>query len=115
MGILKTIFGGGDVVNKGFQLIDELHTSDEEKAEAKIKLMKAYAPFRIAQRYLALIFSFNFTIAFQTALVMSVMGKDIEPVVKVATSFQLGYIVITIVLFYFGGGALEGVLKKAKR
>ena len=32
-GVLNNIFGSGDVVKKGLDLIDEAWTSDEEKAE----------------------------------------------------------------------------------
>lgn len=53
---------GGKAVEKGLDLIDDLYTSDEESADiirkdresaanAKIELMKAYAPFKLAQRY----------------------------------------------------------------
>ena len=55
MGILKTIFGSGDVISKGLELIDDMHTSDVEMVEARTKaktdLLAAYAPFKIAQRY----------------------------------------------------------------
>ena len=61
MNILKTIFGGGDIIKAGFDLIDNIHTSDAEAIEAKTKaktdLLTAYAPFKVAQRYIALIFT----------------------------------------------------------
>jgi len=39
MGILDTIFGGvGDLLNPVKDIVDDLHTSDEEKAAAKAKL-----------------------------------------------------------------------------
>ena len=57
MGILATILGSSGVVEKGMELIDKMHTSTEEeiaaKAKAKTDLLQAYAPFKIAQRYLA--------------------------------------------------------------
>ena len=47
MGILKTIFGSGDVISKGLELIDDMHTSDVEMVEARTKaktdLLAAYA------------------------------------------------------------------------
>ena len=36
LGILSNIFGSGDVVKKGLELIDEAWTSDEEKAENEV-------------------------------------------------------------------------------
>ena len=35
MGILSSILGNGDVLKKGMQLIDDMHTSDVEMVEAK--------------------------------------------------------------------------------
>ena len=37
MGVLSTIFGSGDVISKGMDLIDSFHTSDVEMIEAKTK------------------------------------------------------------------------------
>ena len=34
-GMLKTIFGSGDVISKGIDLIDGMHTSTEEEIKAK--------------------------------------------------------------------------------
>jgi len=49
--ILGKILGSGDVVQKGLQLIDDMHTSTEEeihaKSKAKTDLLQAYAPFKI--------------------------------------------------------------------
>jgi len=37
MGILSTILGSGDVLSKGLDLIDGMHTSETEAIEAKTK------------------------------------------------------------------------------
>ena len=54
---IGSILGNGDVLSKGMDLIDDAFESDEEQREsrtkAKIELMKAYAPFKVAQRWLA--------------------------------------------------------------
>ena len=74
MGILKTIFGSGDVISKGLELIDDMHTSDVEMVEARTKaktdLLAAYAPFKIAQRYLALMFGGSYVISFWLCIVL---------------------------------------------
>ena len=41
LGILSNIFGSGDVVKKGLDLIDEAWTSDEEKADNEVKIIEA--------------------------------------------------------------------------
>ena len=97
MGVLSTILGSGDVISKGLNLIDDMHTSKEEeivaKTKAKTDLLASYAPFKVAQRYLALIFGLTFVASY----------------VMVLALFML-----TIVGFYFGGGAFEGILDKRK-
>lgn len=119
MGILSTIFGTKDVISKGMDLIDSFHTSKTElieaKTAAKVKLMEAYAPFKIAQRYLALMFTATFISSFLLVLGMSMGGVGNVAVVKeILSEFYIGEIMLTIVLFYFGGGALEGAINSRK-
>jgi len=57
MGILSSLFGTGDIIEKGMDLIDKKFPSDIDKIEAKTKaktdLLTSYAPFKVAQRLLA--------------------------------------------------------------
>lgn len=120
LGILAKIFGSGDVISKGIDLIDNMHTSTEEeiiaKTKAKTDLLQSYAPFKIAQRYLAVMFAVTFLSTFVLVLGMTLAGKgDIAAVKEVLGDFYIGEIMLTIVLFYFGGGAFEGVTEKLKK
>lgn len=120
MGILATIFGSGKVVEKGLDLIDSFHTSDTElveaKANAKVQLLQAYAPFKIAQRYLALLFSITFISSFLLVLYMTLTNdvENIDAVKDVLGEFYIGEIMLIIITFYFGGGLAEGILKAKK-
>ena len=119
IGILTSILGNAKVIEKGMDLIDQVHTSDEEmerlKAETKIQTMQAYAPFKVAQRYLALMFTATFLSSFFLVLVMTLMGKTNIPEIKqVIDDFYLGEAMLTILAFYFGGGMIEGVVSKVK-
>ena len=116
MSILSKILGSGDVITKGFDLIDSFHTSEEEAIEAKSKaktdLLAAYAPFKIAQRYIALIFTITFVSSFLLVLTLTIAGiGDLEAVRGVIAEFQIGYIMLMIVGFYFSGGMIEGAMK----
>ena len=119
MGILNTILGSGDVITKGLGLIDSLHTSDTELIEAKTKaktdLLTSYAPFKVAQRYLALIFGFTFVLSYLMVLVLSFMGRDIAAIQEIISAFKIDWIMLTIVGFYFGGGAFEGLANKKNK
>lgn len=115
--LLSKIFGSGDVIAKGLDLIDSMHTSDEEQikanAQAKVDLLRSYAPFKLAQRYLAVMFTVTFLLSFVLVLAMTLSGKgNTEDVKTILSEFYIGEIMISIVLFYFGGGAFEGVIEK---
>jgi len=119
LGILTAILGNASVVKKGMELIDDVHTSDVEmeraKAQSKIDIMKSYAPFKVAQRYLALMFTATFLASFFLVLVLTLMGKANIPQIKqVVDDFYIGEAMLTILAFYFGGGMLEGVVGKVK-
>lgn len=120
MGILSTIFGSGDVIAKGIDLIDDLHTSDVEMVEAKTKakmdLMQAYAPFKIAQRYIAVMFGGTYISTYLLVIGMTFMGLDVTQVKDILKEFQIDWIMLTIVAFYFGGGLADSILRpKPKR
>lgn len=112
--ILGKILGSGDVIKKGMDLIDDMHTSDEESIRAatqqKVEIMRAYAPFKIAQRYIALMFTAVFLSMFVLVLGMTLAGNgDIDAVKQIIGDFWIGEIMLMIVGFYFGGGLAESV------
>ena len=115
-GVIKTILGSGDVVSKGLELIDDMHTSKEEeivaKNQARVNLLNAYAPFKVAQRFLALMFGATFILSFFLCLGMTLGGwGSVDDVFKILSAFYIGEIMGAIVLFYFGGGAFEGAFR----
>lgn len=117
IGVISKMLGSGNVIEKGMDLIDSMHTSTEEeiaaKSKAKIDLMNAYAPFKIAQRYLALMFGLTFLGSYVLVLAMTISGQgDPEAVTKVMEQFSINYAMLIILGFYFGGGAVEGFMEK---
>ena len=129
MGILGNIFGTGEVIKKGLELIDEAWTSDEEKAEneakiieaktnAKATLLNAYAPFKLAQRYLALMFSTVFLFIMINGVVGALYGwvdmSNVKQAMDFANEMWLGEIMLTIIGFYFGSGMIESVGRSKK-
>ncbi len=118
-GLLAKIFGAGDVIEQGVRLIDSLHTSDEERiqagSKAKTDLLTAYAPFKLAQRVLAFMFAGVFIFSFFLVLVLTLIGKgNTKDVMEVLNMFYIGEIMLSIIIFYFGGGFLEGGIGKFK-
>ena len=118
MGIFGKLLGSDKVIKGGMDLIDNAFHTDEEKAEEHKVFLKLYEPFKVAQRYLALIFSIPFAaihfIAFGLRLVFW-QEPDIQAViaaVQADMNESLGLIVLTIVGFYFFGGAAESTFKR---
>lgn len=121
LGLLGKIFGSEKVIQSGIELIDSLHTSTEEQIEAqtrsKVALLEAYAPFKLAQRVLAFSFTFVYLSCFALVLGYTLFDQvaDAEKVKQVLEDFQIGYAMLIILAFYFGGGAAEGILQNRNR
>jgi hypothetical protein len=118
--VISKMLGSGDVISKGLDLIDNMHTSTEEeiqaKAKAKTDLLSAYAPFKLAQRYLALMFGLTFLGSYVLVLAMTISGQgDPDAVTKVMEQFSINYAMLIILGFYFSGGVIEGVMEKRKK
>ena len=120
-GLLGKIFGSEKVISSGIALIDSFHTSTEEAIEAKTKskvaLLEAYAPFKLAQRVIAFSFTFIYLSCFALVLSFTLTDQvaDAEKVKQVLEDFQIGYAMLIILAFYFGGGAAEGILQNRGR
>ena len=130
MGFFSSIFGAKEVVQEGLKMIDEAFYTDEEKAqdsvkllekksELKIKQLEAYHPYKKTQRFLALSFVLVFLFIMLNGILAQLYGvveiKNVENALNFANKMWLGEIVLIIVTFYFGGGAVEGILDKRKQ
>ncbi len=120
MGILSTIFGSSSVIESGMKMLDDAFYTDSEKAEDKAKivmqkaehkinLLKAYAPFKIAQRSIAIVFLALFSISFLVILIATIFNIDTKKYLDAIEAFNIQWIMMTIVMFYFGAGLVESV------
>ena len=113
MGFFSKIFGSDKIIDAGVSGIDAMIFTDEEKSNAKMQFLKLYEPYKLAQRYLALIYSIPYALAWLTTFIASFF-------IDVALQMELlkgdaFYINILILSFYFGGGAAEGIVEKFKK
>jgi hypothetical protein len=121
LAVLGKILGSDKVITQGMKLIDDLVVTSEEeiaaKSKAKIDLMAAYQPFKLAQRYLALMFTAMFLFIMANGVVGALYGvidmNNVEAAKDFASSMWLGEIMLAIVGFYFGGGVVDSI--KAKK
>jgi len=84
------------------------------KTETKIKMLKGFETFKIAQRYLAFGFALNFIFAFWVGVALLLSDFKLKEYLQLISIFQFGWIMIAIVSFYFGGGfvnSFKGVKK----
>jgi hypothetical protein len=123
VGIWKKLFGSTQVIDAGIAAGDALFFTNEEKAEWKLRLLKAYEPFKIAQRWLALLMTTPFMLlhivaGLQLAIVgwlEPVLGKRVDEAARVLIEMNndaLAYPVGVILTFYFGCGAAEGIIRQ---
>ena len=128
-GFLKNIFGGSDIIKKGAEILDEAFYTDEEKAkdkekliqlktQAKVDLLKAYHPFKVTQRILAIMFVGSYVFIMLNGIIGSLYGvidmQKVKEAIDFADSMNLGLITMAIVSFYFGGGFVES-FKRTKQ
>ena len=114
------LFGTQKVIDAGISGIDKAFYTAEEKAENKLKaapwkiaLLKAYEPFKVAQRLLAVIFSVPYVSAWCITFGMACFKLDVSGQVELLTG-DISKIVWTIIGFYFLGGFAESIGKAKK-
>lgn len=122
MGIFAKLFGSDKIIDAGIKAGDAIFFTDQEKADWKIRLLKAYEPFKIAQRWLAIILSIPF-VSLHTASGVQILlagwsvGKVGKSAHEAALSVMewnnetLGVPVAIVLGFYFSGGAIESIAK----
>ena len=108
--------------------IDEQQFTDQEKSQAsfkaldyKLKWLNATQGMNLARRYIAMMFCITFLLSFAVCLISAVVGhwlnvdttKVINAVISLCDAFKIGWITVTIIVFYFGKGIAENV--KAKK
>jgi hypothetical protein len=123
-----SIFGwilGGDkikekIVDGIYNGADNLVYTEQEKKANHAVFLALYEPFKVAQRYLSIIFSVPFVIlhtaAFSSRLALwndEALQTSIK-LIQGDLNESLGLIVLTIVGFYFAGGVVEGGIKAFK-
>lgn len=133
MSILGKLFGKDDVIKKAsegiYNGVDAAWFTNEEKAEHFKDLLKLYVPFRIAQRFLALIICIPYAVIWVLCALMYCASAAIGPCETLESICRSSHLVFIaqdlatfnhqnlsmqagiILAFYFGGGAVEGVVR----
>lgn len=129
MGLLNALFSSDTATKTLAQGVDEIIYTPEEKAGFFLNLLAAYEPFKLAQRFLSLIvtipyvtvwvfsaFMFAASIFFDPCLADQVCKSsqliDVSTELATWNNEVLGLPTALILGFYFGGGAVEGVVRQ---
>ena len=115
MGLFSKIFGTDSAINKGLDLIantgDALVFTDEEKAQQKVKLLKAYEPFKLIQRFIVMVFCLPYVGLHTVVIIGCIFGAD-WAMISTMINEAFGYPVLAAVALYLGGGAIPRRQKK---
>ena len=116
MGILGKIFGSEEVIGKAvdgvYNGVDALVYTPEERASRFERLLKLYEPFKLAQRLLALVYCIPYIFLWSVTFLLSF--KIDVTVQQAMLNGEIGQIAKLIAGFYFGGGAIESLLRVKK-
>lgn len=139
MSIWQTLFSSGKTIEKVgdgiYNGIDKAFYTDEEKAldnqkliKIKMDMLKAYEPFKIAQRLLALVTAIPFvlihlliTVTYILCIVLMEPGDGLTYILTELKALAgvnnstLGEVVGYLFIFYFLGGAGEGIVRRFKK
>ena len=132
MSLLGKILGKEDVIKKSMDGIDAMVFTKEEKAKHLLDMLKAYEPFMLIQRVLAIsVASVYLSLRVVAALIyiatmfadpcatdavcMSSHMQSISAELVEMNNETLGTPFTAIMTLYIGGGMLSGAIRAAKK
>lgn len=119
--ILAKIFNPKKLGESIISGVDKAILTNEEKIDYMKEMLVLYEPYKLAQRILAIMFSFVFLfvhlIIAITHFIYIVKGNIADDVIELYSfnNESLGTIVLIIISFYFAGGVLEGTVQRVSK
>ncbi len=117
MNIFGRLFGSDKVIDGAISGIDKAFYTKEEQAESlerrialKVKLLQAYEAFKIAQRFLAMLYGIPYVSAWFITFAASFF-VDVERQMDYLVNSDMAMANLIILGFYFLGGAGESIMK----
>jgi hypothetical protein len=113
--VLNTAKGIGSFIDESFHTEQEKSEANLKLLDLKIKMAQATSGQNLARRYCAMFFGLNFIVTFQVCLWVLFFGwlnaesiddinnakAFVSSVIDLAIAFQIGWIMIAIIAFYF--------------
>lgn len=119
MSWFSTLLGTGGVVDGIKEGVDKAILTPEERLDYHKELLKAYEPFKLIQRGLALAvtFMFGLTMFVEVSLIIAShwfpqLGLLAEAINKLDSVSMVGYSFMAIMSLYFSGGVISSFKSK---
>ncbi len=110
--MISKLLGTKSSIKEQLATIDTYKVPEEEKIKMRLKVFDYYTPFKIAQRYLAVIIAMTYVLAIFLTVAYHYVGLDYKGIITIVSAFQLGLVMLSVVSFYLGGGAVESFKNK---
>lgn len=121
MSVIGKLFGSEKVIDSAANGIDKVFFTNQEKSEQWLDTLKAYEPFKLAQRLIALIVTIAYVSVWLICAILMVLGMWLDTSMELSKTLAewnyntLGLPFTLILSFYFAGGALEGIVAKFQK
>ncbi|MBT3209108.1 MAG: hypothetical protein HN704_14615 [Bacteroidetes bacterium] len=120
MSIFSKIIGSEKVMNIAAKGIDKVFFTKQEKAANWINTLKAYEPYKIAQRLIALIVTCVYLFVWILSAILLAFSVWFETIEAAKILAELNNNTLSlpfslIIGFYFAGGVAEGIINKIKK
>lgn len=108
------LIGTDEAFKVGAKIVDKAFYTAQERSEDATKVLLAlqdqYTPRAISRRILAFLFCSNFIFIVILCVGLACAGEDkiVNEIIKVADHFKIGWITMSIVIFYFGKYLIPG-------
>jgi len=106
LSILKNIFSG-DTGTAVADIADNAFFTDQEKSTLFIEKIKAYEPFKLAQRLIAMTVAIPYMFAWFITFIASFFIEVQKQ--QALLNGDIGSVFLTVSLFYFGGGVIGSI------
>ncbi len=106
------IFGTKNSINEQLKNIELYKVSEEDKIQMRLDIFNSYTAFKIAQRVLGTVVSLMYLLTIIISLIYHNKGLDFAGIVTIVDAFELGFVMLAIVGFYFSGGAIDSFKQK---
>jgi hypothetical protein len=111
-GFFGSLFGGKDTRSAIINGVDSVVYTTQEKAAQHAKYLELYAPFKLAQRVVATIYTVVFSSAWVVVFFCQFFGVDVSDKSYEMLEGKMGTIASLIVAFYFAGGVVDSLKRK---